>query len=57
MTKNSKEMGDFLKVTSGTARASPSLYSPGQSPSQAQPRYTGEEEKEPVFMGEVCGYH
>ena len=43
--KNSKEMGDFLKVTSGTARAPPSLYSLGQSPSRAQPRYTGEEEK------------
>ena len=43
--KNSKETGDFLKVTSGTARASPSLYSPGQSLSRAQPRYTGEEEK------------
>lgn len=40
-----KGNGDFLKVTSGTARASPSLYSPGQSPSQAQPRYTGRKKK------------
>lgn len=47
-----KGNGGFLKVTSGTARASPSLYSPGQSPSQAQPRYTGEEEKILSLWGE-----